>query len=102
MTNQLYNPYAESLLDGSAPDLTDVDIKAALVDLDTYTFNADHEFFSSVSGAVVGTPVSLGNKSKTNGVFDADDVTVEAVESQDDIEAVVLYVDDGVDPSSSP
>ena len=99
MANALYNRAKQKFMnpgtlgasEASSIDLVDDTIRVALVDLGTYTFNADHEFFSSVSSAVVGTPVALGSKVvDTSGVFDAADPTFTAV-SGASVEAIVIY-----------
>lgn len=104
MANALYDSYKESLLDGSGPDLTGVDVKAALVDLAVYTFSAAHDFYDDVSSAVLGTPVSLASKTVTDGVFDAADTTISSVAQSngDEVTAVVLYIDDASAEATSP
>lgn len=95
MSNQLYPKWKEAILQGSANSALNgsgtTGVYAALVDTGTYTYNAAHEFYSSLSG-IVGTPVEIGaTKSYTNGVFDGADVTLTAV-SGSTAEAIVLYV----------
>ena len=62
---------------------------AALVDLGTYTFNATHQFYSSLSG-IVGIDQQITTPVVTNGTFDGDDVTFTAV-SGASVEAIVVY-----------
>lgn len=77
---------ADSDLDGSGT----TGVYVALVDTGTYTYNAAHEFYSSLSG-IVGTDQEIGaTKSYTGGVFDGADVTFTAV-SGATVEALVLY-----------
>lgn len=95
MSNQLYPKWKEAIIQGSANSALNgsgtTGVYAALVDTGTYTYNAAHEFYSSLSG-IVGTPVEIGaTKSYTNGVFDGADVTLTAV-SGSTAEAIVLYV----------
>lgn len=92
MASALFNPGREGFLDGSIDWDTDT-IKAVLVDTGTYTFSAAHKFRSSLSGTV-GTAVTLGTKTVTDGVADAADATFTAV-SGASVEAVVLYKDNG-------
>jgi hypothetical protein len=95
MANAIYPKYKEALLDALANvDLSSGTVKVALVDTGTYTYNAAHEFLSSLSG-VVGTAQTIGSKTLTNGVFDGSDVTCTAV-SGATIEALVIYIDTGV------
>ncbi|MFO0271373.1 MAG: hypothetical protein ACK53W_12665 [Gemmatimonadota bacterium] len=109
MPNALYgrakqkflNPGTLGSTSSSSIDLIDDTIRVALVDLGTYTFNADHEFFSSVSSAVVGTPVDLTSKTvDTSGVFDAADPTFTGV-SGASVEALVIYKWTGSNATSS-
>lgn len=93
MANALYPKYLQKRLEGSIAFLTDT-IKVALVDTAVYTYSAAHEFYSSVSAAVVGTPVALTTKTSTLGVADADDVTFTAVTGAS-VEAAVIYKDTG-------
>jgi len=107
MANALYPKFKEKLLNpgtlgstsGTAVDLSDDTIKIALVDTGAYTYSTAHEFYSSVSAAVIGTPQTLANKTVTNGVFDADNVTFTAV-SGVSVEALVIYKDSGTAATS--
>lgn len=76
-------------------------IKAALVRNDYPQNLTTDEFYSTISSYVVGTPQALANKTVTNGIFDADDVTFSAVAAGSTCEAVVLYVDTGNPATSS-
>lgn len=100
MSNALYDKGREAFLTGSINMSSDT-IKAALVDTGTYTVNlSSHQYYSSVSSAVVGTPATLANKTVAAGVFDADDVTYSSV-SGNSVEAIVIYKDTGT-ASTSP
>jgi len=108
MANALYSLYKQKLLNpgtlgtssGDAIDLADDTIKVALVDTGTYTYSAAHEFYTSISSAVIGTPQTLGTKTVANGVFDAADSTFTAV-SGASVEALVIYKDTTVAGTSS-
>lgn len=101
MANALYRKGAEKLITGGTFALGSDTIKAALVS-SSYTVNlATHEFYTSISADVLGTPVALGSKTLTLGVFDAADSTFSAVASGDTALAVVLYKDTGVAGTSS-
>jgi hypothetical protein len=93
MTNTLYPIGKKAFLDGDIDLLSDT-IKIALVDTGTTAYSAAHDFYADISGAVVGTPVTLTGKSTTGGVFDADDATFTGV-SGATVEAVVIYQDTG-------
>jgi hypothetical protein len=95
MANALYPKWKEALLQHTANSALNgsgtTGVYAALIDTGTYTYNAAHEFYSSLSG-IVGTPVEIGaTKSYTNGVLDGGDVTLTAVTGST-AEAIVLYV----------
>lgn len=94
MASAIYPKFKEAILQSAAnSNMASGTVKAALVDTGTYTYNAAHEFYSSVSG-VVGTPATLASKSFVNGLFDAADITYTGV-SGNSVEALVLYVDTG-------
>jgi hypothetical protein len=94
------NPGTLGTTSGTAIDLTDDTIKIALVDTGTYTYSATHEFYTSISSSVVGTPQTLASKTVTDGVFDAADVTFASV-SGNSVEALVVYKDTGTAGTSS-
>lgn len=92
MANALYPKFKEACLQGNI-NMSSGTVKVALIDTGTYTYSAAHEFYSSVSG-VVGTPVTLGTKTFTNGLFDAADATFTAVTGST-AEAIIIYIDTG-------
>ena len=95
MANALYPKWKEQLLQFTTNNnLPAGTVKVALVDTGTYTYSSSHQFYSSVSSAVVGTPQTLGSKTYTNGTFDAADSTFSAV-SGASVEALVIYIDTG-------
>jgi hypothetical protein len=69
-------------------------VKCAIVDTALYTYSASHEFFTSISAAVVGTPQTLASKTYTNGVLDAANPVFPSVTGATS-EALVLYIDTG-------
>jgi len=95
MANAIYPKYKEQILGAAAnTNLLTGTVKVALVDTGTYTYNAAHEFLTSLTG-VVGTAQTIGaTKSVTNGLFDGGDVTFTAV-SGNSAEALVIYIDTG-------
>lgn len=95
MANAVYPKWKEAIQQATANSSLAGTVKVALVDTGVYTYSAAHEFYSSVSSAVVGTPQTLGSKTFTDGVFDAADATVPAV-TGNTVEALVIYVDTGV------
>jgi hypothetical protein len=100
MANSLYTKAKQALI---AADIElDADtIKAVFVDGADYTPNlATHQYLSDIpSAARVATSGALQNKTVTDGVFDADDITVAAV-TGDQFEYIVLYKDTGVEVTS--
>jgi hypothetical protein len=102
MANALYAKGKEKLLSSVNAISLDTDtIRVALVD-NAYAQNlVTDEFYSSISAHVLGTDQTLTNKTITNGVFDADDVTWTAVTAGATSEGVVIYKDTG-SPATSP
>lgn len=106
MPNQLYplakvaflNPGTLGATSGTSIDLADDTIRIALVSAG-YTYSASHQFWSSVSASVVGTPVTLANKTTTSGVFDADDPTFSSVTGPQ-VTHLVIYKDTGTATTS--
>ncbi|HXG46041.1 MAG TPA: hypothetical protein VNO52_00320 [Methylomirabilota bacterium] len=100
MANALYDKGREGFLDGSI-DWDTHTIKAVLLDGADYTPNlATHDNLDDVPAAArVGTPQTLANKTVTNGVADADDITFPNV-TGDPCEYILLYKDTGVEATS--
>jgi len=97
MASAFYPYFKQGLWGGSINAIVGT-VKAALVDTGTYTYSATHDYYNDVSG-VVGTPVALANKTFSNGVFDADDVTFTSVTGAT-VEAVVIYLEYGTTATS--
>lgn len=95
MANAVYPKWAEQIMQGTASALlngsTTTGLFVALIDTGTYTYSASHEFYSSISAAIIGTPMEIGSKTYTAGVLDGADVTFSAV-SGASVEALVLFV----------
>ena len=99
MANYIYPSAKQALLSQSpALNISSDTIKVALVSA-AYSDSTSNQFFSSVSG-VVGT-ATLTNKTVTNGVFDADDVTFSSV-TGNAITRVIIYKDASGVASNSP
>jgi hypothetical protein len=95
MANAIYPKYKEAVLQSATnSSMSSGTVKVALVDTGVYTYSSSHEFFSSVSSAVIGIPQVLSNKSFTNGVFDADDALFPSV-TGNTAEALVIFIDTG-------
>lgn len=93
MANVLYPKWREAIMQAASDSSLTGTVKAALVDASTYTYNAAHQFLSSLSGRQ-GTDQTLGGKTFANGVFDANDLVFPAV-SGVSAEAIVIYIDTG-------
>lgn len=95
MANAIYPKWKEQIQQGTASALLNgsgtTGVYAALVDTGTYTYSSSHEFYSSISSAVIGTPVEITSKTFTSGTFDGADITWTAVSGSTG-EAIVLYV----------
>jgi hypothetical protein len=84
-----------------AIDLKDDDIRVVLVDGADYTPNlaTDEALDDMPAGARVAVSGALQNKSVTDGVFDADDITISSV-SGDQFEYLAIYKHTGVESTS--
>lgn len=95
MPNALYPKWKEQLLQFTANNnMSSGTVRVALIDTGVYTYSAAHQFYSSASSAVVGTPQIIGTKTFTDGIFDGADVTFTAV-SGSSVEALIIYIDTG-------
>jgi hypothetical protein len=94
MANAVFPKYKESVIkeadaNNGLDGTTTAAPYVALVDTGTYTYNATHQFYSSLTG-IVGTDMPITTPTVTNGTFDGDDVTFTAV-SGASVEALVIY-----------
>lgn len=94
MANKLYPKGKQKILSAAINFPADT-IKAILV-TDGYTYSDAHEFLSDLGATTVGTAQTLANKTTTDGVFDADDVTYATLAPGSNLKAVILYKDTGV------
>jgi hypothetical protein len=101
MANAIYPKFKEALLDGSAnTDLNDGDVRVILVDTNDYTYSSAHDMLDDViAGSRVKVSTALQNTTVTNGLFDADDITLSAV-SGDQSEALIIYIHTGTESTS--
>jgi hypothetical protein len=99
MGNALYPKFKEQALQGGV-NLASGNIKAVLVDLADYTYDAAHEFLSDVAaGGRVATSGNLASKTFTSGVFDSADPSFTAA-TGDVSEALILFIDTGTPGTS--
>jgi hypothetical protein len=95
MANALYPLWKQQLFSFTANNnMSTGNVTVALIDTGTYTYSAAHQFWSSASGSVVGTPQVISSKTFTNGVFDGADVTFPSV-TGNSAEALIIYIDTG-------
>lgn len=100
MSNSLYDS-ARALAAGAGLNWVSANVKAVLVDLADYTFSASHQFLTSVPPiARVSTEALTGKAILSNGACDAADTIFLAV-TGDTSEAVILYIDTGVESTSN-
>jgi hypothetical protein len=98
MANQLAPSFKKLALDGDIDLLVD-DIRVVATD-SGYTFSAAHNFLDDVpSGNRNGVSASLTGKDTTDGVFDAEDTTITAANT-DQITGLWIYKHTGVDSTS--
>jgi hypothetical protein len=94
MANAIYPKAKEQMLQGGI-NLSSATVKVVLLDTADEVYNSADDFYDDITGAgVIGTAQTLANKTFTNGVFDADDVTFTGV-SGDQAEAILIYIDTG-------
>lgn len=77
MANALYTKAKEAFLEGLL-DLTDDTLKVCLVK-NTYTVNLDsHQYLSDIGVSnIAATSPAISGKTTTNGIFDAENITIE-------------------------
>lgn len=99
MANALYAKAKEALLEGLL-DLTDNNIKVALVK-NTYSVNLNSdEFLSDISGSAIASSSNvLSGKSTSLGIFDAENITIEDY-GNSGFAYLVIYRDTGVASTS--
>lgn len=95
MANAIYPLWKDALMNASSESaLTgtgNTGLWVALVDTGTYTYNASHQFYSSLTG-VAGSDIEITSVTKVSGTVDGADVTMLAVANGSvNCEALVLY-----------
>jgi hypothetical protein len=98
MATQLYPKGREGFLDGSI-DWDTHTIKATLIDVADYTYNAAHDNYDDVAAAARVSSGTLASKTVTDGVADAADLVLTSV-TGDQSEAIILWKDTGVESTS--
>lgn len=94
MANAIYPLFKQAMLTSDTnSDIEAGTLKVAMV-TSSYTYSAAHQFYTSISAAVIGTPQTLGSKTITNGTFDAADASFASITGTPT--ALVFYIDTGV------
>lgn len=96
MANAVYPKALEKFLSGSMNLLTDTIKVSGLTS--AYTYSSAHEFRSSLAGVTFTS--TLANKSVTDGVFDADDLTITGVSPGSTITSLAIWKDTGSNSTS--
>lgn len=99
MANAVYPLFKQELMKGNANNVLNsaegvTGVYCALVDTGVYTYNATHQFYSALSGSVIGTDQEILGKTQVNGIFDGSDITFPSVTGPT-VEALVLYRKNG-------
>lgn len=99
MANALYKKAKEAFLDGLI-DMNDDSIRVCLVK-NTYIVNLNtHQFLSDISESnIAGTSFPLERTEVTDGIFDADNITIENV-ANTGFSYIILYKDTGTRSTS--
>jgi hypothetical protein len=94
MANAIYPKWKESLLGGAANSALNgtgtTGLFVALVDTGVYTYNAAHQFYSSLTG-IAGTDQEVTAVTLVSGTVDGNNTTHTAVATGPSLEALVLY-----------
>lgn len=99
MANAVYPKGREGFAGGDVAWDSDT-IKLVAVD-SGYVYSAAHDFLDDVgAGARVATSSAFSGKTITDGVLDADDVTLAALPAGDTITGIVVFQDTGVEGTS--
>lgn len=98
MANHVYPKWKERLMQGASnANLQDNTVRAVLVDTDVYTYSDSHEFVSDLTGIVGTQSAPFTNKTFTNAVFDADNISLPSVNGPSG-EAIVIFIGTTANP----
>lgn len=98
MANIVYPIGKKAILD-AANNLDTSNIKVAAMNA-THAYNASHDFYADVSANTIQVSGNLANTTTTGGTFDADNLTPAFTSVATNINALVIYVDSGVEATS--
>lgn len=74
-------------------------VKAMISNADQNTANTA---YADVSSQLIGAAVTLANRTVTNGVFDAEDISFTGLSSTDTAHGIILYNDTPTTPVAKP
>jgi hypothetical protein len=97
MANKIYPKFKKATMTGGAnTNLLTGNVKAALVNTTSYTYNDAHEFLSDVAGAaIIASTGAAGSKSVTDLAAFLSGTVVASSVTGAEIDAVILYIDTG-------
>ena len=96
MANVLFDPGREGILDTTIPMTGDIRV---MLMLSMYTFVASHKFLSDLGSVDNGRSTTLQNKTYTNGIFDADNISLVALAALP-CNALVIFYHTGSDATA--
>ena len=94
MANAIYPKWKQALMSGGGSSVLIATVRAYLIDTNVYTYSASHTFVSDLTGIVGSASGDLQNKTFTDGVFDADNISFIGV-TGNTAEALVIFIDTG-------
>lgn len=97
MSNALFDPGREGILDDTI-EMSTADVRVMLV-RSTYAFSAAHKFLADLGAVDNGRSATLGGKTFTAGVFDANDTVLTATAAVA-CAAIVLFAHTGSDATA--
>src|SRR5215470_3968095 len=104
MANALYPVWKQEVMQATSNTSLTGTVKQTFVDITSaYTYSTAHDFVDDLTtndNPNYGSAVSLASKTFSAGTFDAADTTTTALTGANDVGAIVLYVDSGVEATS--
>jgi len=95
MANAIYPKWKQRLMEFDfAGSISQFNARAYLIDTGVYTYSESHQFVSDLSGIVGSQSGIFNNRTFTDGVFDADNISFTSV-TGNSAEAIVIFVDSG-------
>ncbi len=104
MANALYPIWKQEVMQATANTSLGGTVKQTFVDITSgYTYSSAHDFADDLGAndnPNYGAATSLASKTFASGTFDAADTATTALTGANDVGAIVLYVDSGVEATS--